>query len=124
MLGHVACGCVAMCIKVDDVGEVFTHELQVHFHTVMVFIDLHGQRVFSVGIRDGAGSSELIAINFSLRAINVDVLKRHRQSVAVRGHSSDGVGLGCGRRAQHREGEQHRQRFVHAANYSSVLIKS
>lgn len=78
MLGHVAAARISVCVKVHGVREVFTHQLQLEFHPVVFLSDLHGKGVFTVGIGNGAGSSELVAVDFALWATNVHILEGHR----------------------------------------------
>lgn len=94
--------------------EIFTHELQLHFHAVVFLIDVHGDGVFTVGVGDGTGAPELVAVDFTLRATHIDVLEGNGQPVIVRGEARNGVGFSGRWGAEHREGEQHRQGFVHA----------
>ena len=52
-------------VKVDDVGEVLSSQLQVDFGAVVFLLDFDGDQKHAVGVRDGAGATVLVAVNFA-----------------------------------------------------------
>ena len=110
VLRHLAFAGVAEGVKVDDVGEVLTAQLQVDFGAVVFLLDFDGDQKHAVGVRDGAGATVLVAVNFARRALNVDVAQHDGHVVAVGGLARNAVGFGAGQReSEHRHEEDERE---------------
>ena len=123
VLRHLAFAGVAEGVKVDDVGEVLSSQLQVNFGPVVFLLDFDGDQKHAVGIRDGASAPVLVAVDFARSAFNVDVAQHDGHVVAVGGLARNAVGFGAGqRKSEHRHEEDERD-GAHSPRCSLRLMK-
>ena len=117
VLRHLPFAGVAESVKVDDVGEVLTTQLEVDFGAVVFLLDFDGDQKHPVGIRDGAGATVLVAVNFARRALNVDVAQHDGHVVAVSGLARNAVGFGAGQRESEHRHEEDEREGAHGLRY-------
>ena len=123
VLRHLPFAGVAKGVEVDDVGEVLSSQLQVDFGAVVFLLDFNGDQKHAVGIRDGAGATVLVAVDFAGRALNVDVAQHDGHVVAVGGLARNTVGFSAGqRKSEHRHEEDERD-GAHGPRCSLRLMK-
>ena len=104
-------------------GEVLASQLEVDFGAVVFLLDFNGDQKYPVGIRDGAGASVLVAVDFAGRALDVDIPQHDGHVVAVGGLARNAVGFGAGqRKSEHRHEEDERD-GAHGSRCSLRLMK-
>ena len=85
VLRHLPFAGVAEGVKVDDVGEILSAQLQVNLRAVLVFVHVNGDEVDALGVGDGAGAAVLVAVNIARTALDIHVPQHDGRVVAVGG---------------------------------------
>ena len=123
VLRHLPFAGVAKGVKVDDVGEVLSSQLEVDFGAVVFFIHFNGDQEHAVGVRDSAGAPVLVAVDFARTAFDVDVPQHDGHVVAVGGLARNAVGFSAGQRESEHRHEEDERDGAHGPRCSLRLMK-